>query len=112
MKRLPRLPSEAEALKDLAAAGSKSAKRTAANSRDPKALRVALENVKKWGRSALAEEEQDPDFPLVHEADLYVLGYVEEYDLDVERDDDDDPPLRLTPEGHRKLVELKSRMIA
>lgn len=41
------------------------------------ALLRALRNVRKWGRSALPEDENDPDFELVHEEDLFRHGLIE-----------------------------------
>jgi hypothetical protein len=74
-----------------------------------KAYLDALENTVKWGRAALPEQEDDPDYELVHDTDLFHQGYTQEKSPPAPRDDENDPPMMLTKKGEEKLQQLREK---
>lgn len=66
----------------------------------------SLENVKKWGRATLPEEEKNLRIQIVSEEELFRLGFI---DFNGPDTDERDAPARLTEAGITKLAELQRR---
>lgn len=71
-----------------------------------KVILRALENTKRWGRSALPEDETNDDLELVHDTDLFHAGLTEEVPASSNRGEVGDPPMRLTRRGQDLLATL------